>query len=117
MFSYLQNWLAQVKAIHGVNPEIFAIIYFAGVIPFWISIYKIIAGLKRGNMTQVRTFGLILGIIILAPFTYVAVFGRNLPFWFWIVAVMVISYSSYSVIRRIRSAREGNKNATKHHRD
>jgi len=109
MFSYLQNWLANIKATHGVNPEIFAIIYFAGVIPFWLSIYKIIAGIKKGSTAQVRTFGLILGVIILAPFTYVAVFGRNLPFWFWIVAFMVISYSTLSVIRRVKSARGGNR--------
>lgn len=60
-------------------------------------------------MGQVRTFSIILGIIILAPFTYVAVFGRNLPFWFWIVAVLVITYSTYSVIQRIRSAKRSEK--------
>ncbi|MGB7055741.1 MAG: hypothetical protein WBE28_10520 [bacterium] len=106
MLSYLQDWLARVKATHGVDPEIFAIIYFGGVIPFWLSIYKIIAGIRKRNMTQVRTFSIILGMIILAPFTYVAIFGRNLPFWFWIVAVLVIAYSTHSVIRRLRSVRE-----------
>ena len=105
MFSYLQNCLNQIRINHGVNPEIFAVIYFAGVIPFWLSLYKIIAGLKKKNIAQVRSFGIILGIIIIAPFTYVALFGRNLPFWFWIVAFTVIGYSAYSVIRRINSAR------------
>jgi hypothetical protein len=109
MLSYLQNWLAQVKATHGVNPEIFALIYFGGVIPFWLSIYKIIAGIRKKNIAQVRTFSIILGIIILAPFTYVAIFGRNLPFWFWIVAALVITYSTYSVIRRIRAVKECKK--------
>ena len=105
MLSHLQNWLAQIKATHGVNPEIFALIYFGGVIPFWLSIYKIIAGIRTKNLVQVRTFSIVLGIIILAPFTYVAIFGRNLPFWFWIVTALVITYSTYSVIRRIRSAK------------
>jgi len=105
MFAYLQNWLAQIKANHGVNPEIFAVIYFAGVIPFWLSIYKIIAGLRKKNIAEVRAFAIILGIIIIAPFTYVALFGHNLPFWFWIVAATVIGYSAYSVIRRISLAR------------
>jgi hypothetical protein len=105
MLDYLQNWLAAVKARHGVNPEIFALIYFGGVIPFWLSIYKIVAGIKKKNITQIRTYSIILGIIIIAPFTYVALFGHNLPFWFWIVAVCVIGYSGYSVIRRIQSAR------------
>jgi len=105
MFAYLQNWLAQIRANYGVNPEIFAVIYFAGVIPFWLSIYKIIAGFKKKNVAQVRVFGIILGIIIIAPFTYVALFGHNLPFWFWIIATVVIGYSTYSVIRRIGPSR------------
>jgi hypothetical protein len=105
MLDYLQEWLAGIKSNHGVNPEIFALIYFAGVIPFWLSIYKIIAGIKKRNITQIRTYSVLLGIIIIAPFTYVALFGRNLPFWFWIVATCVIGYSAYSVLRRIQSAR------------
>ena len=80
-------------------------IYFAGVIPFWLSIYKIIAGLKTRNLGQARTFSIILAVIILAPFTYVAVFGRNLPFWFWVVAAAVIGYTGFSVFRRIKAAR------------
>jgi hypothetical protein len=107
MFEYLQNWLTQVKANYGVNPEIFAIIYFAGVIPFWLSLYKIIAGLRSRKLAQVRTFSILLGVIILAPFTYVALFGHNLPFWFWILAVLVIGYSTYSVVRRVRSSHPG----------
>ncbi len=105
MIEYLKNWLVQVNQNYGVNPIIFAIIYFASVIPFWFSIYKIIAGLKNRNLNQVRTFGIILGIIIILPFTYVALFGHNLPFWFWIVAACVSGYSIYSTIHRIKSAK------------
>jgi hypothetical protein len=105
MLDYLKNWLADIHRNYGVNPVIFAIIYFAGVIPFWLSIYKIIAGLKNKKFGQVRTFSIVLGIIIIAPFTYVAIFGHNLPLWFWIVAAIVISYSIYSIIRKIKSAR------------
>ncbi|MBA7535362.1 hypothetical protein ES705_27615 [subsurface metagenome] len=105
MIEYLKTWLNGIQQNYGVNPIIFAIIYFASIIPFWFSIYKIIAGLKNRNLNQVRTFGIILGIIIILPFTYVALFGHNLPFWFWIVAACVIGYSTYSTIRRIKSAK------------
>ncbi len=105
MLQYLSDWLAGIEKQYGVNPIVFAIIYFTGVIPFWLSIYKIIAGLKNKNLTQVRTFSIILAIIIIAPFTYVAVFGHNLPFWFWVIAAAVIGYTGFSVFRRIKSAR------------
>jgi len=104
MFGKLQLWFTQIQANHGVNPIIFAVIYFAGVIPFWLAIYKIIAGLRNKNLFQVRTFGIILGIVIIAPFIYVALFGRNLPFWFWGIAALLIGYSAFSALRRIKSA-------------
>jgi hypothetical protein len=98
----LPAWLAGIRKTYGVNPLIFGGLYLAGVFPFWFSIYKILAGLKNKDFRQVRVFGLILGIAIILPFLYVAVFGRNLPFWFWIVCGVIIIPSVHSVLRRLR---------------
>ncbi len=87
---------------YGVNPIIFAIIYFGGAPFFWFSIYKIISGLKNKNITQVRIFAVILGITIIAPFVYVAIFGHNVPYWFWIFAAIIIIYAIYNAFRRIK---------------
>jgi hypothetical protein len=102
MIEYVQSWLAGIQRNYGVNPYVFAAIYLVCVIPFWVSIYKIIAGLKHKRYGQITTFSLVLGVTILAPFVYVALFGRNLPVWFWAVAVAVVSYSAYSVLQRIK---------------
>lgn len=98
----LPAWLAGIRKTYGVNPLIFGGLYLAGVFPFWFSIYKILAGLKNKDFRQVRVFGLILGIAIILPFLYVAVFGRNLPFWFWIVCGVIIIPSVHSVLHRLR---------------
>lgn len=105
MLSFVSTWLSNIQHNHGVNPIVFGIIYVVCVVPFWLSIYKIIAGIKNKKTAQVSTFGIILGITIIAPFVYVALFGRNLPFWFWIIAVLVIAYSVFSVLRRIKKAK------------
>ena len=97
-------WLAGIRKTYGVNPLIFGALYLAGVIPFWFSIYKIIAGLKNKNFPEARVFGFVLGIAIILPFLYVAVFGRNLPYWFWIVGGLIILSSVYSVLRRLKKA-------------
>jgi len=104
MFEYLHNWFRQIETDHGVNPLVFTIIYSTGIIPFWLSIYKILQAVKNKNYARASAFGIILGIVIIAPFTYIAVFGRNLPAWFWIVATVIIACSAYSVIRRITRA-------------
>ena len=105
MIGHIQSWLAGIQRAYGVNPVIFGIIYLVCVIPFWVSIYRIVAGLKKRRRSQVTTFTLILGCTILAPFVYVAFFGRNLPLWFWAVAVAVVSYSAYSVLQRIKKTK------------
>lgn len=97
-------WLADIRNSYHVNPLIFGALYLAGVGPFWFSIYKIIAGLKRRNFRQVRIFSLVLGIAIALPFAYVAVFGRNLPIWFWGAAGLIVLSSLYSVYRKLKKA-------------
>lgn len=105
MLEYLHSWLRQIESNHGINPVIFAIIYCAGVIPFWFSIYKILTTMKTRNYRKTATFVFVLAVVIMAPFTYVAIVGRNLPVWFWGVAATIIVYSAYSVLRRIRQHR------------
>lgn len=102
LINSLKSWLVKIHQDYGVNPIIFAIIYFGGVPFFWFSIYKIITGLKNKNITQVRIFAVILGITIIAPFVYVAIFGHNVPYWFWIFAAIIILYAVYNAFRRIK---------------
>ena len=105
MIDHINNWLTQVKHNYGVNPLIFAAIYCAGIIPFWFSVYKIAAGLRRKNFKQVKIFAVVLAIVIIAPFTYVAVWGHNLPFGVWLIAVALIAYSTYSIFRKLKVTR------------
>ena len=95
-------WLADIRASYHVDPLIFGALYLTGIVPFWFSIYKIITGLKRRDFRQVRIYGLVLGIAIILPFAYVAIFGRNLPIWFWGVAGLIILSSLYSVYRKLK---------------
>lgn len=100
----LAAWLADVRTSYHVNPLIFGALYLIGVGPFWFSIYKIVAGLKRRDFRQVRIYGLVLAVAIVLPFAYVAVFGRNLPLWFWGVAGLIILSSLYSVYRKLKKS-------------
>lgn len=102
LLSYLKNWFVKIHQEYGVNPVIFAIIYFGTAPFFWFSIYKIIAGLKNKNIFQVRVFAIILGITIIAPFVYVAFFGHNVPAWFWIFAGIIILYAIFNVRRQLK---------------
>lgn len=102
VLEFLREWLTKIQRDYGVNPVIFAVIYFCGAPFFWFSIYKIIAGLKNRNIYQVRVFAIILGLTTIAPFVYIAIFGHNVPFWFWIFAGAIIFYTLFNVVLRIK---------------
>ncbi|MDI6642191.1 MAG: hypothetical protein QME68_07785 [Elusimicrobiota bacterium] len=102
IFNFLRNWLVSIEEIHNVNPMIFAILYLGGVPIFWLSIYKIVRCLKDAQTEKIIKWGLILGAVILAPFGYVAIFGRNLPGAFWMILIAVIVLSVFSVFKKIR---------------
>lgn len=102
LLNFLIIWIDNIKMKYNVNPYIFAAIYCISVIPFWFSIYKIVINIKNRQTAAAIKWGIILGILILAPFIYVAIFGRNLPFWFWLVVAFIIIFSVISLIRNIR---------------
>lgn len=101
LFKHLKDWLASIQNKYGVNPVIFAVIYLGGAIPFWYSIYRIVRGLRKKAFNEITIFSIILGIIICLPFSYVALFGYNIPNWFWIVVGCVIGISLFSALRKI----------------
>src|SRR4030043_2276215 len=105
MFTFIRDWLTTIQQNHGVNPLIFGGLYILCAIPFWFSIYKIIAGIKNKRPRQVMIFGLILAIAIVTPYGYVAIFGHNLPVWFWMLIAVIIVYSTWSILRKIKKGK------------
>jgi predicted tellurium resistance membrane protein TerC len=106
MITLIKNWLATIQQNHGVNPLIFGALYIICAIPFWFSIYKVIAGIKNKNPHQVVLYGIILAIAIVIPYLYVAVFGHNLPVWFWVLLAAILLYNAWSLLRKIRKEKK-----------
>ncbi len=99
---YVLNWIEKVKEQYKVNPYIFGLIYLLCAPFFWYSLYKIVANIKARKTDKVIKWGIIIGIATIAPFSYVAIFGRNLPITFWIAIFLIILFSFISLLRNIR---------------
>ncbi len=106
MLVFIKEWLTNIQRNHGVNPLIFGGLYLVCALPFWVSIYKIIAAIKNRNSRQAISYGIILSIAVVTPYLYVAIFGRNLPLWFWFLIVTIVSYSAWSVLKKIRRSQK-----------
>jgi hypothetical protein len=96
------SWINNIKATYNVNPYIFAIIYVVGMPPFWYGFYKIIICLKNKDTASLMKWLLVSGVSLVAPFVYVAIFGRNLPVWVWVAMGIVIALSIVSSVSKLK---------------
>jgi len=103
IISYILKWSNTISEKYSVNPLIFGVIYTVSVFPFWFSLYKIVECIKKHNVKNIVKWLIINGIAILSPFIYVAIFGRNLPNWFWIIILGIIILSVISLIKNIKN--------------
>lgn len=102
MLITILDWIKNIKVTYNVNPWIFAIVYAVCVPPFWFSVFKLIDDLRNGRTNNILKWLFILVFTLIAPFLYIAFFGRNLPGWFWIAVAAFIALSVLSMIKKIR---------------
>jgi len=98
----INNWAENIRKTYNVSPYIFGLLYLCCAPFFWFSLYKIVNSIRKGQIDKIVTWGMVLGVAILLPFSYVAIFGKNLPGWFWIIVVALVLYSVISLLRNIR---------------
>ncbi|MBU2614204.1 MAG: hypothetical protein KKG87_01395 [Elusimicrobia bacterium] len=102
MIDFIINWLEKIRLTYNVNPRLFAVDYAICVPPFWFAVYKVVAGLRIGKTDKLLKWFLVLGFTLIAPFLYIAFFGKNLPGWFWIAVLVFVCLSILSLIKTIR---------------
>jgi len=96
------EWFHQIQTGYGVNPLIFAIIYFATFLPCWYGVWRIAIAAKTRDWVALRRWAIIEAILLLAPYAYVMGAGRNLPWWFYPVLAGVMVLSLWEARRAIR---------------
>jgi hypothetical protein len=92
--------LDQVQALgarHGVDPVLFATIYI-GAIPFFL----LFSGLAVRRLRAGRPAALWIvaaGLCFVSAYLYLAVAGRGIPAWVWMVVAALAGYGAWSAVR------------------
>ena len=87
---------------YGVDPIVFIVIYLVSVPFFYYSIFRMVRALARRKQNEIVTWSMVFLGATAAPFLYVLFFGRNLPWWVYVVIALLIGQGVYSLIRRLR---------------
>ena len=86
---------------YGVNPIVFLVIYLASAPFFYLSIFRMVRALAKGLRNEIMLWSMIFLASTVAPFLYVLIFGRNLPWWVYVVIALLIGQGVYSLVRRL----------------
>ncbi len=105
----IRGIMRAAQADYGVDPLAFLIIYLASVPFFYFSIFRMVRALARRRQQELIVWSMIFLAATAAPFLYVALFGRNLPWWVYVVIALLIGQGVFSLVRRLRKKPPGQK--------
>jgi hypothetical protein len=87
---------------YEVDPVVFLVIYFAAAPFFYYSIFRMVRALALRKQQGILLWSTVFLGSTAAPFLYVLLFGRNLPWWVYVLIGLLIGQGVYSLIRRLR---------------
>ena len=101
--------VAQIEALmraaredYGVDPVVFLVIYLGSAPIFYYSLFRLGRALAKRLDREIMLWSFVFLSATVAPFIYVLLFGRNLPWWAYVVVALLIGQGIFSVIRTLR---------------
>lgn len=112
LFSSVGSSILATSSAYGVDPFIFAFLYF-GLAPLvWVS-----AGLTVRNLKSQKPVGLLLVIFIvtfLSPYVYIVYAGKNLSIWVYLIIIGLAGIGLVKFASKIRNRKSLAANSEKH---
>jgi hypothetical protein len=106
MFEYIISKINEISAMardyYHINPTIFIIIYLVSVPLFYYSLFRTIWALTKKLGNEIMLWSAIFLCANIAPFLYVFIFGRNIPWWVYGIIAILIGLGVMSLILKVR---------------
>ena len=100
MWETFTDWFFSLGRDYGVNPFIFGGIYI-GAIPFFsLSIGWLIRNYRRGKSIVIPALSA--GFFFISAYIYLIFAGKNVPFWVYLLLVLLIIFGVYSTLKKVR---------------
>jgi hypothetical protein len=113
VLSWIARQMEAARETYGVNPVVFLVLLFGASPVFYYSIYRMVRALAKKRLNEVTLWSMIFLLSTAAPYLYVLVAGRNLPWWVYIIIGLLFGQAVWSFIRRLtKKAPSGTKGRT-----
>jgi hypothetical protein len=102
LLDQIQGLMQVARDQYGVDPIIFVGLYI-GSAPIWYySLFRTLRALGLRRMNEVMLWSAVFLCATVAPFVYVILFGRNIPWWVYAVIAVLIGQGVVSLIMKLR---------------
>jgi len=101
VLGWIRELMRAARENYGVDPVAFLIIYLASAPVFYFSIFRMVRALARKLKNEITIWSMVFLAATVAPFLYVLFFGRNLPWWVYVVIGLLIAQGIFSLVRRL----------------
>tara|TARA_R110000868_G_scaffold268738_1_gene527944 strand:+ start:328 stop:654 length:327 start_codon:yes stop_codon:yes gene_type:complete len=86
---------------HNVDPVIFAVLYIASIPPYLGSLAIAIRNYRKGKSIMLPILSTAFFFIL--PALYVAVFGRDVAWWVYLIIALMVGYGGYNIFVKFRT--------------
>jgi hypothetical protein len=102
IFSHIEEILNTARDYYKVNPVIFLVIYLVCTPIFYYSLFRTLRALAKKLGKEVMLWSAIFLCVNVAPFLYVLLFGRNIPWWVYVIIAILIGQGVLSLLLKLR---------------
>jgi hypothetical protein len=107
VLSWVARQMEAARENYGVNPVVFLVLLFGASPVFYYSIYRMVRAVAKKHLNEVTLWSMIFLLSTAAPYLYVLVAGRNLPWWVYIIIGLLFGQAAWSLVRRLRARERG----------
>lgn len=100
-WTIISDWLTALGTRHGVDPAVFAILYFGGLPFIGLSVAWLVRNRRHGRAIHLPLF--CATSLSASAYVYVIVAGENIPFWVYAILTATALYGLWILARTVRS--------------
>lgn len=109
IISQIDSLFRTARDYYGVNPIIFLVIYFGCTPVFYYSLFRTLRAVAKKISGEIMLWSAVFMAVTIAPFLYVILFGRNIPWWVFVLIALLVGQGAVTLFQKIRKSAPGNR--------
>ena len=101
VMGWIHATMQTARTAYQVDPIVFLTVYLVSVPVFYYSIFRMVRALARKLRGEITIWSMVFLAATAAPFVYVLIFGRNLPWWVYVVIGLLLGQGVFSLVRKL----------------